>query len=270
MKKIVLDIAVVLMASIAGMAFGAKNSNLLPPSTKPIEQDNAAQENDVTGSIVISSCEEPYPREKLIEESTLVIRGRVEGAEVLTISGVNGGSAEMTHYRIHVLETLRGEEKETVTVQRLGNVESTQVIFNDEPSLEQNKEYILFLQAKNIGGDFNIKDEYYSILGGMQGVYEKSASNSEAAYISLSMLEGDSDFSTETTAPQKAVTYSQLQNQVEQCNLETPVDPYLFRDSYLKALRTNIETGFLTEEEYQEALNELEEYAEVTSRKTLW
>ncbi len=104
----------------------------------------------------------------------------------------------------------------------------------------------------------------------MQGVYEKSASNNETAYISLSMLEGDSDFSTETTAPQKAVTYSQLQNQVEQCNLETPVDPYLFRDSYLEALRTNIETGFLTEEEYQEALNELEEYAEVTSRKTLW
>ena len=56
-----------------------------------------------------------------MEKSTLVIRGTVESADVLEISGVRGGTLTMTEYQVKVSEVLRGEEKASVSVLRIGD-----------------------------------------------------------------------------------------------------------------------------------------------------
>ena len=124
---------------------------------------------------VIRAYEEPWPIEKLMEKSTLVIRGTVESADVLEISGVRGGTLTMTEYQVKVSEVLRGEEKASVSVLRIGDPADEQVFFEAEPVLEQGKEYLLFLQSRDLGGDFNFLGDHYRVLGDRQGVYESSA-----------------------------------------------------------------------------------------------
>ncbi len=218
---------------------------------------------------VIRAYEEPWPIEKLMEKSTLVIRGTVESADVLEISGVRGGTLTMTEYQVKVSEVLRGEEKASVSVLRIGDPADEQVFFEAEPVLEQGKEYLLFLQSRDLGGDFNFLGDHYRVLGDRQGVYESSAA--------VPAREGEAAFSNQkelaavgTEEAPEAVSYTQVQEELKQVNVETPPDPDLFRNEYLEALKGNLETGFITEEEYAAATAELDQYAEVISRRPLW
>lgn len=274
-KRSVIAIGAAFLVICAAVGWAALNGQAAAEITKQktdkpaVEQSASMPEIDSQEVSVIHAYEEPWPMEKLMEKSTLVVRGTVESADVLEISGVQGGSLTMTEYQVKVSEVLRGEEKASVSVLRIGDPTNEQVFFESEPLLEQGKEYLLFLQSRDLGGDFNFPGEHYRVLGDRQGVFESTASEKARESETFSNQKELAKAALEKAAPE-SVSYGGIQKELKQVNAETPPDPQLFRNEYLEALEGNLETGFITEEEYKAAIAELDQYAVVISRQPLW
>lgn len=180
----------------------------------------------------------------LFEQSALVVTGNVSGkSNAFQIKSVSGSVANFTDYQFTIDNALRGFSEDNVITIRVqgGTVGNYTEICEFSPDLVQNHEYLLFLYKPGRGGAYNTAGNYYYILGLTQGAFEKDETGN---FVSFS---GESLRDEVLISSHNAV----------------PVDEGYFRNEYIDNQRKNLENGFITQEEYDELMANIDQYATI-------
>lgn len=213
--------------------------------------------------------------EELIEESALIIYGTVTGnSDPFEIMSVSNGSSIFTDYYIQPSIVFRGDASisDPITVRmeggKIGNVE---VIAEEDAELNVGDSYILFLYKPGMGGGFNTEGDYYYIKGCHQGVFESDAD----FLFDVNTIAGDADeldieeiiqenedllFASES---EELFELAEFVGEVQESNIESPIDETLEVNTFMDNLKKNLETGFITQEEYDMYLAETSQYAKI-------
>lgn len=196
--------------------------------------------------VYISGIIEKQDLDDLCEKSCLVTVGTVTGcSDSFQIKSAAGSIANFTDYFFETGSVLRGkaEEKE-ITVRVQGGTENKCTeVYENSPSLKVGSKYLLFLYRSKRGGAFNTEGNYYYILGLTQGAFSISGSS----YISQADL---------------TVSEAELESKLTAIK-DTPVDEYYFRNEFIRNQKMNLETGFITQEEYDRAMKNIDVYATI-------
>lgn len=207
--------------------------------------------------VYVSGMIEYMSEEDLVENSTLIIRGTVTGqSDSFEIMAVTGGISTYTDYYVEVTQVLRGSSAkagDTVNIRMEGGeVDGIETIVDYMPPLEISDEMILYLKRPGRGGGFNTEGDYYYIVGSCQGAYILDKSNKERTGIEkFATIDG------ETYAFNEAV------EEISTFSEKYPVNENLSQDKFLKNLKGNLKTGYITQEEYDCYLAESKEYATI-------
>lgn len=240
---------------------------------------------------VVSEYTVPYELDALVEESTLIVLGTVEEESApFLIQGVSGlGELAYTDYSVNVSDIVRGntESGGQITVRQEGNPHLTSVVYEDAPILEVGKEYIFFLQKPGMGGGFNTEGDYYYILGSRQGLYEEYSDvaplngegDEEKIYVSQQKLlrngsidagvltiqrnAVDEDLEDMVEKNDGALSWHAFYDTVQEKNIACPVDENAKRKEIEQNYKANLDNGIITEEAYRQAMDDLDQYAQI-------
>ena len=238
---------VLLTVAIAGNFFLA--NRVLVPAGEPVDSGEIVTQR-------VSGIIEEMDMDELTEKSNLIIHGTVEGpGQGLQIQAVGGGITNYTDYTVHVEETFAGDSQESVTVRVKGGIAGNlEVICDYAPDLEEGKEYLLFLLKPDQGGGYNTEGDYYYVTGSFQGVYELEGTKNEPATAMKAKPQGSGE--------EKVV--AQLASDIQEFRAQLPEDyEYSVREEGMKNLQANLESGFISQEEYEQMLAEREQYATI-------
>ena len=139
---------------------------------------------------------------------------------------------------------MRGNDSDdelTVRVQG-GTIGNVTEVYEHSPVLSGENEYLLFLYKPARGGAYNTDGDYYYILGLTQGTF---------------VMDEEGDFISGTGVALPADDIAQYVNNAG------PVNVNYFREEYIANQKRNLETGFITQEEYDELMDEIDEYATI-------
>lgn len=183
--------------------------------------------------------------DELLTESSLVVKGTVtDDRKSFQIRSVNGGVSIFTDISFQVSEVIRGEtENDTITIRVQGGTvgNTTEIHEHDPIPYDAGQELLVFLYKPGRGGSYNTEGDYYYVLGLTQGVYAVS----EEGYVS----------STGAQITEKEV-YSMARK-------SSPVDENYFRNEYIENQKRNLENGFITQEEYDTYMENIDVYAKI-------
>ena len=211
----------------------------------------------------MSSSSGERPVDDMLEQSSVVVRGTVIGFDYLTIRHVDGsGDMLFTDYYVDVHETLRGDaetdENGLIRVRVMGGENSTDIIINSGFSLKIGTECLFFLYKAG-GGDYNT---------GEYGYYYPYASGAGVYVAGDNTVENDRG----ETVPETFTAYCNIRSKIEylpfvekleEYNAEHPVDVYYVVNQIKQNWLENVESGFLTQEEYDRYIAESELYATI-------
>ena len=192
----------------------------------------------ISGSLVKRDIDD------LFEKSSLAVIGTVTGqSEAFQIEHVSGGVRNFTDYYFTIENTLRGSaETQTVTIRiQGGTVDDYTEIFEHSPDLKLGEEYLVFLYKPGRGGNYNTEGDYYYILGQTQGVFTQESSG---------------DFVSATGV---RLTSTMMVSTIN----DEPVNENYFREEYIANQQRNLQNGFITQEEYDELMDNIDQYATV-------
>ncbi len=207
-----------------------------------------------TGIIAEQSVEE------LEKSSTVVVLGKItDKSDAFEITSVTGATSNFTDYHLEIFESYRGDKAEGDTVSiRLneGIVGNLEVIDETGPTFEIGQEYLVFLYNPGAGGDFNTEGDYYYVNGATQGVYPYYGEDEVISEFGLDKEENYID--------EFILSIEELKNNIEVINEEYPVSEVNIRQETIDNLTHNYENGFITEEQYNETIEQLDIYATIT------
>lgn len=201
----------------------------------------------------VSALYPAYSIEELVKYSDIIAIGEIVAkSDLLEIEPVGGGDTSLfTDYVIQLNEVFKGEEsKETDTVNlrmRGGENEEKIVIDVEMPKVNIGDKYLFFLVYPKTGGGYTTKDEHILLTGGPQGLFNLSANHDEYKDKGLN----------------KAINKNNLLKLVHDPSLTKSKEE---ADQYY-GLKQNLKTGFITQEEYDEAIKQLNEYAKIVNKK---
>lgn len=209
---------------------------------------------------------EKYAYQDLIDDAPVVVTSHViDVSEPFQIIPVSGASpSNFTDVTIEVDEVLRGNvavgDQLTVRVEG-GQVDDLDVVVEESPELNVGDDNLLFLYQPGMGGAYNTEGDYYYVLGLYQGTFyletnavdvsvlsdaEDNATykNSIGTTIELNTLKTDLSVMTRS-----AVTYAENENK--------------FYDEFIENQAKNLQNGFISQEEYDELIEQANEYATI-------
>ena len=207
-----------------------------------------------------------FPVDYLLDMSSTVVRGTVIGFDYLSISPVySDESTPFTDYYVDVLEAFRGEpetdENGLIRVRTMGGENDEMILTNDDFLFDVGKEYLFFL-FKPAGGDYNT-DEYgyyypYSLSAGVYDASEETVKNERGEKV-------PKYFTAHTYIQYEdgEIEYLGFAEHVKEYNETHPVDVYAVVNATKENLRANLDSGFLTQEEYDRIMAEMEQYATI-------
>jgi hypothetical protein len=182
----------------------------------------------------------------LLEKSWVVAEGKFTGkSDAFQIKSTGGIVNNFTDYYFEISTIHRGiTQKNTVTVRTEGGtVGKYQEIWEGVSQIEVGNSYLLFLYNPGHGGFFNTAGDYYYILGNTQGIFTKDGDTyTSQAYATIS----DDEFHRQLDALRDA-----------------PVDYNYFRNQYMENCNHKLKTGAITQEEYDEAILQMDVYATI-------
>ena len=196
--------------------------------------------------------------DQLIEESNLIAVCELkEVSDAFQIEAVGGGVMNFTDYYFEVKEAMRGETPDNsniVTVRIQGGiVDNWSVEMSDYYEFEYDKKYLLFLTHPGMGSGFNTEGDYYYITGSIQGIYPFEEEVSSPARSSYAVLENGME-----SAPIQLIS---LQEQIDTVNESVPPETNVNYKQFLENQKGNLDSGWITQEEYDNALAEAKQYA---------
>jgi hypothetical protein len=251
-KTIVL-LAVVLVACIVGtLAFRYTQDRIV--------EQNSEENNPIT--MVHISGQLPYRDvNDLFEEACLIVEATaLKASESFQVESYGGGKAIYTDYMFEVVSILRGvvAEKE-ITVRVEGG--TIPQVYTDEngkeigysytedyelsPEFKTGNSYLMFLYQPKYGGGYYLNDNAYYTIGVKQGVYEKAGNGTEY----------NAQLPLDTT-----ITATEIEKKLEELR-DIPIDLLYVRNEYLENQKRNLESGFNSQEEYDEAMKLIDTYA---------
>ncbi len=252
---------------------------VLPFSVSP------EQESSLPELVTVKTCYPVlYSLEDLIQESTLVVRGTVSAvSEPFLIRGVGDlGEMLFADYTITIEETLRGKASEKeITVRMEGDRTDPSIIYKDYASLQEGREYLLFLWKPDRGAGFTTRGDYYYITGETEGVYEPAqaekageaarSASADRLFISQYALNiqpelpaGSSLAKAQQEPAEKGELIfglSALREELKAAETEYPPENVNHRAIAEEAYRANVQSGMITQEECDRYIAELDEYA---------
>lgn len=201
------------------------------------------------GATRVSGIVEHQSLEDLMTKSDLVMEGSVTDiSEGFWVRNTSGGERIQTDYSFNVNSVLKGEAQEKVTVRMDGGSDDQEaIIYEDAPKLKIGKTYTLFLYRPQYGGGYYTKGDYYNILGMRQGVYTKTA---------------DADYLTQG---EDKVLKAEFTQKLEETKNEKRQPDSFLQERY-QNLKANLDSGFITQEEYDTAMRDTHEYAEIIEK----
>ena len=192
----------------------------------------------------ISGLLAPVSTDDLFSQSSLVVRGQVSGrSDSFQIQSPSGLVANFTDYYFTIDNILRGSYGSNTVTVRLhgGTVGNYTEIYEQTPTINQDTEYLLFLYRPGRGGAFNTEGDYYYILGLTQGIFVEE---SEGVFLSETGEKLISNVFLSTIA-------------------DAPVNENYFREQYIHNQQLNLENGFITQEEYDFRMANIDQYATI-------
>ena len=185
--------------------------------------------------------------EDLMLQAGLVAEGTiVDISDGFYIQHASGSGKEIyTEYTLQVDTVYRGKPyADEVTVRcQGGTVGSDTLLVEQRPDLEKGESYLLFLYQPGCGGVYNTEGDYYYVLGLIQGVFSRSAGGFTAQ---------DYTF----------VTLEEFEKELEKL-ADQPVNEDYSRDTFIRNQKSNLESGFMSQEEYDAAMDSLDQYATI-------
>ena len=183
---------------------------------------------------------------ELFEEATLIVEGTVSGnTDAFQIESVSGTVANFTDYHFDISTAIQGNLDDDINSVDIrvqgGTVGNYTEEYTGSPSFETGKDYLVFLYQPGRGGSFNTAGDYYYVLGLCQGVFSK---NGSGQYISQAGRTLSNDNLIMATS-------------------DEPKNPDYFRNEYIENQKRNIENGFISQEEFNQLMDHIDQYATV-------
>lgn len=197
--------------------------------------------------------------DEMISESSLIIYGTVVSAsEPFAISPTNGGDASnFVDYTVSVQEDYRsdGAAPDSVAVRIQGGlVGNVNMVCENEPVLSIGDSYVFFLYQPGIGGGYNTAGDYYYVLGGENGVYSLDSGNTDTP-----------NTAALTTEAGDSLSIADLSSKCMELNISDPPNENVMSEEFKNNLDKQLEDGYITQNEYNAALDESETYAEIVT-----
>ncbi len=221
------------------------------------------------------------------ERSSLILYGRVSHiSEPILLRTVYDSVSVHTDVEITPEKVFRGEADKTVTVRLSGGLVGKEYIeYQDEPELCLGKEYLLFLQQPDRGYGVNGPGEYYILTSLWRSVFAALPESQQKIAALSAPQEKQSDVflanSSKALPTENFVIVDQWEDIVKGLSVSEAVLPLNtlekvypeFNKSYpvkegriyqetLEAYKANLESGFLSQEEYEYYLSVIDVYAE--------
>jgi len=252
-KKVRFAIVFLTCALILGLGACAQNHVPVSDISEPHEVLEPHLEDEPISVHLFGSF--PYfSQEALMEESSLVVRGTVTNisSPFLIENIYKGGRAAFIDYSIEIHEILRGEtELDEILVRAEGGgvVDGIAVTTDWHPDFEVGGQYLLFLTIPG-GSPFCTPDEYYHILGGLQGMFSLTPDGARAR--------SEEDMTFEQEVGSSEIVLGELRDEIEEVNAEVPPpDEVFFREQGEENMRRNAEGDvfIISDEELEKTLN---------------
>lgn len=233
-----LFLAAALAACAAPPAATTAPTEAAPPESTPPSPPATTVPDDIylTGLVVEKT------EDDLFSQSILVARGTIhDTGSVIQTAAPSGLSINFTNYDFTISQIYRSSAEGSVTVRVEGGaVGGRNEIYEPTADLKDGKEYLLFLFQPNHGGNYYVDDDAYYVLGLNQGTFEPA----DGGYVSQSGA-----FLSEETLLARAD--------------EFPLDPDYFRREFLQNRQNNLDNGFITQEEYDRLVADVDVYAQI-------
>lgn len=191
--------------------------------------------------------------EDLVVESNLIIRAVPSSEEApIRVQNTYGNIMNYTEYKLQVSETIQGEPLDTVTLRMPeygADEDGMDVFWEDKLELNIGQEYIFFLYRPDYGGGCHTEGDYYYLTGSRQGLHPVNGASVCLAAPILDDTEGE-------------IPVPDLIAEIETCRSNIPEGQvFSLREEILKSAQHNLETGFITQDEYDRMLREMDVYA---------
>ena len=270
LKHFTLVILVIIVVSLAALLVGYASENsgdLVELQESPANEKNAEvrpidfTDNEYLRSsgkqvVAISFYQGASPIKNMVEESGVIVRGKVVGFDYISIRSVNGAIVPHTDYIVEIYDVLRGEPVSNVLTVRVQGGENGETIFvNTDLSLAVGEEFVFFLFQPGCGSGWNTEGDYYKIIGGNSGLFKYGSDPANS---------GQDSAAPETVYRynnSEVLDYQSLVETIMHYDKQYPVDKNYTYNMALKGLTENLESGFITQEEYDMWVAELEIYA---------
>lgn len=223
----------------------------LPSVTDPAESTDAAQSTTIPpteptelDTVYISGLIAGKTETDLFQQSILIAYGTIhESNDAIQVKAASGLQVNYTNYIFELSHVYRGSADGPITVRVEGGiVGGRNEVYEPTAELKDGKEYLLFLFQPNHGGNYYVNDDAYYVLGLNQGTFEPA----DGGYISQS----GTTLSEETLLARAD---------------EFPLDPDYFRREFLQNQQSNLDNGFITQEEYDTLVADVDVYAQIVA-----
>lgn len=296
MKKVILALAAaVLLAGAAWWAFCPKTSSGSQPgqdvvsASQPEGVKTSTKEKNLPENVSVTTASgilAPYDFAKLSSHSALIVYGRVSKIhDSILLKDSYGGVSTHTDVEIEPQQVFRGEAEDKITLRLSGGlVDGRYTEYPEQPELLLDGEYLFFLRQPDCGAGVYAKGDYYYLTGVSQGVFcavEKQEEKAAAAWkdgeddlifvnsrssLPVRQLKGMDEAqdiaSWQVPASEAVLSLHTLERLYPAFNKEHPVGETGERQESLEAYQGNLENGMITQEEYDELVASLDEYAE--------
>lgn len=196
-----------------------------------------------------------YSYDDLLEKSSVIATVQfVETSEPFEIQSTSGSTSIFTDYTMKVVDSIKGKvtpDDEIIVRLEGGQVEDLNVIVRENPELESKTPILLFLYQPGMGGSYNTQGDYYYVLGMNRGAFysddkarvvNSEYTNEVGMTINLETLKTD------------VISLSTLKN------ADSNNENWVYEE-FIENQKKNLESGFITQEEYNQLLEDAQNYA---------
>lgn len=239
---ILFGVTIFIMGFIAVLSVGVNNSSKVA-------------DNDVV-TVEKEGVLEGYTYKDLLDRTPVIIMAHVKKiSDPIQIIPVSGATpSNFTDYTLSVDEVLRGEvnvDDEIVVRIEGGETNGLNVVVEESPALLTDGKMLMFIYQPNMGGAYNTTGDYYYIQGVNQGVFTNEE-HDENSYINYS--------------GNIAITLDALRTDLltmSRGRTMSATDEDRVYKEFLENQRRNLENGFITQEEYEQLLKDVQSYATI-------